>query len=183
MYDKKIRNLTMHGAKSLAFECFAAELFRSNNYTVISEYNIDNKYVDIVLFRNDIMDYVCEIKYFSNIDVSPYILKKAVCQLQTVSLNSSKKMLIINSICDNNTKKNIIISQPGIRYSQAIALINSLLLDEKFFELSLKDKDYIISRINIKKVYPDIDNLELVEKYDVFYIYKVVEQELVEEGE
>ena len=43
--------------------------------------------------------------------------------------------------------------------------------------------DYIISRINIKKVYPDIDNLELVEKYDVFYIYKVVEQELVEEGE
>ena len=107
MYDKKIRNLTMHGAKSLAFECFAAELFRSNNYTVISEYNIDNKYVDIVLFRNDIMDYVCEIKYFSNIDVSPYILKKAVCQLQTVSLNSSKKMLIINSICDNNTKKNI----------------------------------------------------------------------------
>ena len=56
------------------------------------------------------------------------------------------------------------------------------------FEINYKDLekigiDYIISRVNIENKYREIDNLELVEKFDVFYIYKVIEQELVEEGE
>lgn len=47
----------------------------------------------------------------------------------------------------NDIKKNIVISQPGLRYSQAISLIDSLLVDEKFNELSIKDKSYISKRI------------------------------------
>lgn len=47
----------------------------------------------------------------------------------------------------NDIKKNIVISQPGLRYAQAISLIDSLLLDEKFNDLSLQDKNNISSRI------------------------------------
>lgn len=47
----------------------------------------------------------------------------------------------------NDIKKNIVISQPGLRYSQAISLIDSLLVDEKFNKLSIKDKSYISKRI------------------------------------
>lgn len=47
----------------------------------------------------------------------------------------------------NDIKKNIIVSQPGLRYCQATALIESLLLDKKFNELSLNEKNYISYRI------------------------------------
>ncbi len=47
----------------------------------------------------------------------------------------------------NDTKKHIIISQPGLRYSQATALIDTLLLDEQFNDLSLTDKKYVQDRI------------------------------------
>lgn len=47
----------------------------------------------------------------------------------------------------NNIKKNIVISQPGLRYAQATSLLESLLLDEKFDSLSLQEKNYVSSRI------------------------------------
>ena len=47
----------------------------------------------------------------------------------------------------NNIKKNIVITQPGLRYSQATSLLESLLLDEKFINLSLIEKDYTSKRI------------------------------------
>lgn len=47
----------------------------------------------------------------------------------------------------NDTKKHTIISQPGLRYSQATALIDTLLLDEQFNDLSLTDKKYVQDRI------------------------------------
>lgn len=47
----------------------------------------------------------------------------------------------------NNIKKNIVITQPGLRYSQATSLLESLLLDEKFNNLSLIEKDYTSKRI------------------------------------
>lgn len=47
-----------------------------------------------------------------------------------------------------NTKEKIItISQPGMRYAQANAIVNSLLLDEKFNELSVVQRNYILERI------------------------------------
>lgn len=40
-----------------------------------------------------------------------------------------------------------VISQPGLRYAQASALINALLLDETFAALSLKERMYVEERI------------------------------------
>lgn len=41
----------------------------------------------------------------------------------------------------------VVISQPGIRYAQAEALVSSLLLDEKFSSLSLVERNRILNRI------------------------------------
>lgn len=47
----------------------------------------------------------------------------------------------------NNRKKITVISQPGLRYAQADALISSLLLDEKFNALSAVQRSRILERI------------------------------------
>ena len=46
----------------------------------------------------------------------------------------------------NNREKKVVISQPGLRYAQADALVNSLLLDEKFNNLSLFGRNRIVDR-------------------------------------
>lgn len=47
----------------------------------------------------------------------------------------------------NDTEKKIIISQPGLRYAQAEALVSSLLLDQKFEELSVVERSRVLDRI------------------------------------
>lgn len=47
----------------------------------------------------------------------------------------------------NNREKITVISQPGLRYAQADALISSLLLDEKFNALSAVQRSRILERI------------------------------------
>lgn len=47
----------------------------------------------------------------------------------------------------NSREKITVISQPGLRYAQADALINSLLLDEKFSALSAVQRKCILDRI------------------------------------
>lgn len=44
-------------------------------------------------------------------------------------------------------EKKVIISQPGLRYAQVKALVNSLLQDEKFADLSLEDRNLVIKRV------------------------------------
>ncbi len=46
----------------------------------------------------------------------------------------------------NNREKKVVISQPGLRYAQAEALVNSLLLDEKFNELSVVERSRVLDR-------------------------------------
>ncbi len=46
----------------------------------------------------------------------------------------------------NNRDKKIVISQPGLRYAQAEALVNSLLLDEKFNALSALERNRVLER-------------------------------------
>lgn len=43
--------------------------------------------------------------------------------------------------------KKIVITQPGMRYSQATELVNSILQDEQFKEFSLSERAYILERI------------------------------------
>ena len=47
----------------------------------------------------------------------------------------------------NNREKSTLISQPGLRYAQADALISSPLLDEKFNALSAMQRSRIFERI------------------------------------
>ncbi len=47
----------------------------------------------------------------------------------------------------NNIEKITVISQPGMRYAQAQALVNSLLLDDMFESLSLDERNRVIARI------------------------------------
>ena len=47
----------------------------------------------------------------------------------------------------NDTGKITVVSQPGMRYAQAQALVKSLLLDGKFKELSLSERNGVIERI------------------------------------
>lgn len=47
----------------------------------------------------------------------------------------------------NDIGKITVISQPGMRYAQAEALITSLMLDDKFNELSLVERNRVIERI------------------------------------
>lgn len=47
----------------------------------------------------------------------------------------------------NDIGKIFVVSQPGMRYAQAQALVKSLLLDDKFKELSLSERNQVIERI------------------------------------
>lgn len=47
----------------------------------------------------------------------------------------------------NDRTKKVAISQPGLRYAQTEALIKSLLLDEKFQELSVMERERVMNRI------------------------------------
>lgn len=47
----------------------------------------------------------------------------------------------------NDTKSIIVISQPGMRYSQATALIESLLRDKNFGDISIEERNRITERI------------------------------------
>ena len=47
----------------------------------------------------------------------------------------------------NNAEKKVAISQPGLRYAQTEALIQSLLKDEKFNELSASERKRVLDRV------------------------------------
>ena len=47
----------------------------------------------------------------------------------------------------NSEDKKIVITQPGMRYSQATELVNSILQDEKFSSFSATERAYILDRI------------------------------------
>lgn len=54
----------------------------------------------------------------------------------------------VNSLPDVNKKiSRTVISQPGIRYAQADALVESLLLDNRFSDLSLAERQRVLDRI------------------------------------
>lgn len=47
----------------------------------------------------------------------------------------------------NRKESRTVITQPGLRYAQASALVNSLLLDETFLDLPLPERNAVLSRI------------------------------------
>lgn len=47
----------------------------------------------------------------------------------------------------NQKSKIIVVTQPGLRYAQAEAIVENLLLDEKFQELDIQKRTYILERL------------------------------------
>lgn len=47
----------------------------------------------------------------------------------------------------NNREKIVVISQPGLRYAQAKALVDALLLDERFNKISIIDRERVLERV------------------------------------
>lgn len=47
----------------------------------------------------------------------------------------------------NQKRKIVVVTQPGLRYAQAEAIVENLLLDEKFQELDVKKRTYILERL------------------------------------
>lgn len=54
---------------------------------------------------------------------------------------------VVSMTALNRKAVRTVIAQPGLRYAQADALVESLLLDEKFYDLSLKERNFITERI------------------------------------
>lgn len=47
----------------------------------------------------------------------------------------------------NQKRKIVVVTQPGLRYAQAEAIVENLLLDEKFQELDIQKRTYILERL------------------------------------
>ncbi len=76
----------------------------------------------------------------------------------------------------NDGEKITVISQPGMRYAQAEALINALLLDEVFAELSLVERNEITKQIlnGIKgRMMEDIILLETQQAFPNKHVFKL----------
>lgn len=62
-------------------------------------------------------------------------------------LDLTQEIDVISLASLNRKETRTVIAQPGLRYAQADALIKSLLLDEKFSDLSLSERNYVTQRI------------------------------------
>lgn len=62
-------------------------------------------------------------------------------------LDLTQEIDVISLASLNRKETRTVIAQPGLRYAQADALIKSLLLDEKFSDLSLSERNYVTERI------------------------------------
>ena len=75
------------------------------------------------------------------------------------------------------SEKKVVISQPGLRYSQALFLVQALLMDKRFSNLEMEEMEIIISRIlsNIKgRMLEDIVLLEskiILKNKEVFKLF------------
>jgi len=112
---------------------------RTEPFNLIS--NIDS---DIVLASIRKMLHILEIEE-QTVDVSD----DHACQIR-------EYLLLLDLIMEidqfhfpdvNDREKKVVISQPGLRYAQAEALVSSLLLDQKFEELSVVERSRVLERV------------------------------------
>lgn len=62
-------------------------------------------------------------------------------------LDLTKEIDIVSMSNLNKKQRRSVITQPGLRYAQADALIKSLLMDERFKDLSISQRNFITDRI------------------------------------
>ncbi len=74
-------------------------------------------------------------------DIHAYQIKEYLLLLDLI-----REIDILHFPNVNNREKKIVISQPGLRYAQAEALVKSLMLDEKFSKLSAIERNRLLER-------------------------------------
>ncbi len=108
---------------------------------------------------NDILDNIDRKKFNDQLRKMLDILNKAeqtigISEIHVAEIKEYLELLDLVFEIDrlsvpytNVQQKVTVISQPGMRYAQAMALINSLLLDESFNDLSIAERKQVVSRI------------------------------------
>lgn len=61
------------------------------------------------------------------------------------------------------TRKKTVVAQPGLRYSQVDALVESLLLDSTFADLSIQERSYVLGRIRSEVMGRMMEDIVLLE--------------------
>ena len=118
--------------------------------------------------RNLRKDYMNPIDVLDTIDMSAvtkrlkeklniFNLNEQTVQIQNEHVIEIKEYLKLLDIIDevdvlhmsalSNRTKRVIVTQPGLRYAQADALVESLIQDEKMIELSVYERNEVIRRI------------------------------------
>lgn len=119
----------------------ANNLLRDKTHRVDLIQNIDKDLVtELIMTMLDILNKEDQIV---NIDEAhAYQIKEYLMLLDLVM-----EIDLVHFPVTPQKNKLTIISQPGMRYAQANALVNSLLLDEKFNKLSVVERKHVLDRI------------------------------------
>ena len=128
--------------------------FSSNDYR-LSARNLrrDRQYPTDILDRIDIPAFTERLRNLMEIrnrqeqtveikDVHRAEIKEYLDLLELTSDIEVRSLPTVNDI-----RMRTVIAQPGLRYAQADALIQSLLLDETFSDLSLEERNFVTERI------------------------------------
>ncbi len=119
----------------------ANNLLRDNTHRIDIIQNIDKDVVtELIMTMLDILNKEDQIVDID--EAHAYQIKEYLMLLDLVM-----EIDLVHFPVTPQKNKLTIISQPGMRYAQADALVNSLLLDEKFNKLSVVERKYVLDRI------------------------------------
>ncbi len=147
--NRVVENINHKFTKSVIEETFkshdlsltAANLLRDRSNPIDIKEHIDINSVTIGIKQMlDILD-----KEEQSVEVDDSIMSQIKEYLILLDLIME---IDLNYIPNSNKQDKItVISQPGLRYAQAEAIVKKLLLDEKFTELLPKDRKFILDRL------------------------------------
>jgi len=127
--------------KSSDLSISAKNLLKDKNNSVDILSNIDREAVEKRLMQA--LEILNIEEQTADIDMACVMEIKEYLELLDLVMEIDEESLPVS----NSENKKIAITQPGMRYSQATELVNSILQDEKFKEFSVVERAYILDRI------------------------------------
>ena len=147
--NRVIQDINHRFTKEVLTKEYKSDLLMNTNRNLIKDKKapfdlLDNiDYKSVINEMKKILDIVEEsdqkvkINYIHTLEIKEYLLL----------LDLIDEIDVIHYPNINEVHKNVVVSQSGLRYEEASSLIDSLLHDKKFNDLSILTKDYIIRRI------------------------------------
>lgn len=127
--------------KSSDLSISARNLLKDKNYNIDILSNIDRESVEKRLMETleilNIEDQTIPVDKDCALEIKEYLA------LLDLIMEIDEEYLPVS----NSEDKKVVITQPGMRYSQATELVNSILQDEKFSSFSATERAYILERI------------------------------------